>query len=135
MNCIRIHQIGPGGPVNYQNVDGSWTAIGLLSECARIGYPPAISTRIKYYLDWIQSAKDGKSCTAPVYITTLSPPATNSTTALTTLSTGANSKLSTTTKPFTGCDDSSANSILLSSSSVTIIIIAALVSLLPILFR
>ena len=56
--------------MNYQNPDGSWTAIGVMSQCERKGNPVA-QTRIKYYLDWIQSMKqnDSATCIAPTYIT------------------------------------------------------------------
>ena len=39
-------QIDPGGPVSYQNPDGSWTAIGVMSQCERKGNPVA-QTRTK----------------------------------------------------------------------------------------
>ena len=62
-------QIDPGGPVSYQNPDGSWTAIGVMSQCERKGNPVA-QTRIKYHLDWFQSMKQNDStCIAPSYIT------------------------------------------------------------------
>ena len=55
--------------MSYQNPDGSWTAIGVMSDCERKGNPVA-HTRIKYYLDWIQSMKqnDSTTCMAPTYI-------------------------------------------------------------------
>jgi len=51
-----ICQGDSGGPMNFQNADGTWTAIGIASYIEGCTLrSPSVYTRISFYRDWIDS--------------------------------------------------------------------------------
>lgn len=51
-----IFQGDGGGPMNFQNADGTWTAIGIASYIGGCTLrSPSVYTWISFYRDWIDS--------------------------------------------------------------------------------
>ena len=68
-----------GGPMNFRNTDGSWTAIGIVSfgsgDGCTIRYAD-VFTRVSFYLNWIDSHVGRKKLSTST-LTDQTPSATN----------------------------------------------------------